>query len=212
MSARGKYIVIEGNDGSGKSTQVEELANWLQQNDISTFVVHEPGGVAVADAIREIIKNGTLKRDALTNLLLFSAARHEIWREAKKKLANGTWVVSARNYYSTIAYQGYGEGLDTSTILDATRLATDESYMNPDLAFILSLDSEGLKSRIDKRGKLPTPDTFEQRSSEFQNNVNQAYTAIADQYNIQIIDAAQSIESVQAQIRQALTELMKIVS
>ena len=103
---RGKYIVIEGHDGTGKSTQAERIRDRLQKEGIDSVEFHEPAGVPIADAIRTVIKDGSLERDGETNLLLFTAARHEIWKHAEKELALGKWVVSARNYYSSLAYQG----------------------------------------------------------------------------------------------------------
>lgn len=88
----GKYIVIEGSDGTGKSTQIERLAARLQRQGIKTVTFHEPDGVAIASQIRTIIKNGTLTRSALTNLLLFTACRHENWQQVgQAALQQGTW-------------------------------------------------------------------------------------------------------------------------
>lgn len=92
MNKRGKYIVIEGQDATGKSTQVERLRQRLQQDNIDSIEFHEPGGTDMADAIRLVIKNGDLTRTPETNLLLFTAARVEIWQDALQALALGKWV------------------------------------------------------------------------------------------------------------------------
>ena len=201
--SRGKYIVIEGNDGTGKSTQVELLAQWLEaEKGLSTFVMHEPAGLPIADAIRTVIKNGDLERDAQTNLLLFTAARHELWNHAKKELDDGTWVISARNYISTEVYQGIGEGLDIDTIHLLTQQFTDDQYMNPDHTFVLYLDDEERLKRIDGRGQLETKDAFESRDSTFQHSLNNGYSFIAKKYNFPLLDASQSIEAIQNDLRQ----------
>ena len=191
----GKYVVIEGHDGTGKSTQVKLIRKRLLGCNIDSIEFHEPAGSLVADAIRNIIKNGSLERDAMTNLLLFSAARHDIWQKrARTELDNGRWVVASRNYFSTLAYQGYGEGLDVDLIELITRLSTDEKYMDPDISIILDLDDETERSkRIGVRGKLENPDTFESKSDDFQSKVRKAYLDIAKSLSIPVVSANQTI-------------------
>lgn len=196
--ARGKYIVIEGHDGTGKSTQVAAVRSKLQNLGIESVEFHEPDGTPIADEIRNLIKNGTLQRDSMTNLLLFSASRHDIWtKKAQPALAEGKWVVASRNYFSTLAYQGYGEGANLADILTITLIATDEHYMKPDIAVILDLHDEAeRKKRINKRGELTNPDTFESKGDDFQIRVKNAYISIATERNIPIVSASQPIEDV----------------
>ena len=208
MSEQGKYIVIEGNDGTGKSTQVGLVRERLANRGIQSIDFHEPAGTPIADDIRTIIKNGSLERDGETNLLLFTAARHEIWKEAKAQLKLGIWVVAARNYYSTLAYQGYGEGLDTDLITETTRRFTDEQYMNPDLALILTLEHEARAERITSRGALENPDTFESRDNSFQTRLNEGYLEIADKHKLPVIDASDDIPTVTQNIWQLVEPLL----
>lgn len=192
MSERGKYIVIEGQDATGKSTQAERLRKRLSDDGISSIEFHEPGGTPIADAIRLVIKNGDLARDPETNLLLFTAARREIWQHARKALALGVWVVAARNYYSTIAYQGYGEGLSPERITQLTKEWIGSDYTYPNWAGILSLqDTAERQRRIDKRGPLKNPDTFESKDEDFQQRVHSGYLEIAHAYNLPVISAQQ---------------------
>lgn len=203
----GKYIVIEGNDGTGKSTQAEQLAQWLEEEKkIETFVTHEPDGPGISAEIRKVIKNGELERDGETNLLLFTASRHEIWKRAQHKLSQGKWVISARNYISTLVYQGYGEGIDFDRIIATTEEFTDEKYIHPDLTVILGLSHDERERRIAiaDRGKLENKDTFESRGRDFQNSLDQGYEKIAEKYNFPIIDASKSIEDIQAEIRKLI--------
>lgn len=187
---QGKYIVIEGHDGTGKSTQVDLLHTKLAKEGITSIMFDEPEGTPIANEIRTIIKNGTLRRNPKTNLLLFTAARHEIWQQAKTALEQGTWVIAARNYYSTLAYQGYGEGLDLDLITSITEQFTDTTYMNPDLAVILTLDDESERSkRIHSRGNLNRPDTFESRDAVFQQAVKLGYLHIAATHHLKVISA-----------------------
>lgn len=195
MATRGKYIVIEGNDGTGKSTQVDLLATNLKNKSHDVVIVEEPGSedleksTPVANYLRSIIKDGTLKRDAEINLALFSAARRELWQnKIQPALARNAIVLSARNYFSTLAYQGRGEGLDEGHIINITRLFTNERYMNPDLLLILTLEDESERAgRINRRGALEKPDTFEARDNSFQNRVNEGYIDLADEHNLPTI-------------------------
>lgn len=195
---QGKYVVIEGHDGTGKSTQVGIVRTRLKDQGIESIEFHEPEGTPIADEIRTVIKNGDLPRDGMTNLLLFSAARHDIWfRQALPALASGKWVIASRNYFSTLAYQGYGEGLDLNTVVETTRIATDEQYMNPDISVILSMeDEEERKKRIQARGDLAAPDTFESRGDEFQLLVKDGYVQLAQSRDIPVISASQDIGKV----------------
>lgn len=199
--SRGKYIVIEGNDGTGKSTQVQLLIDYLNEQGIETVEYQEPAGTPTTDAIRKVILNGELKRDSTTNLLLFTAARHEIWNKAESQLSSGSWVVASRNYFSTLAYQGYGEGLDLDLIVNTTTTFTSESYMQPDLAIILTLDHEARTKRIQGRGEITQPDTFESRSTDFQERVSNAYVEIAKQRNIPLVDADRTPHEIADDIR-----------
>ena len=196
--ATGKYIVIEGHDGTGKSTQVGIVRQKLSDLGIESIEFHEPAGSPIADEIRTILKNGVLKRDAMTEALLFSAARHDIWlTQALPALADGKWVIAARNYYSTLAYQGYGQNLDLNLIESITQQSTDDQYMTPDLAVILDLDDEKIRAkRIEARGQLENPDAFESKDNIFQSAVRSGYIKVAKSRKIPIISASQSIDQV----------------
>lgn len=210
----GRYIVIEGNDGTGKSTQVELLAEWLRKQGSEVQVVEEPGSddedksTPVANELRAAIKNGELQRSPEINLLLFSAARRELWQQRiASALERGAVVLSARNYFSTLAYQGRGEGLEEAEIVRVTRLFTDERYMAPDLMIVLVTDDAARQARIAERGELENPDTFESRGSDFQDAVNQAYAELAEQHGLPTIDASRSIEEIQGDIRTLVERL-----
>jgi dTMP kinase len=198
----GKYVVIEGHDGTGKSTQVGVLRQKLADIGIDSIEFHEPAGSPIADAIRTIIKDGSLKRDAITNLLLFNASRHDIWENrAKPALKSGKWVIAARNYYSTLSYQGYGEGLDLDLITEITKKSTDEQYMVPDIPIILDLDDISERThRIGSRGELEKADTFESKDAAFQSKVQNGYLDIAKSKNVPIISANQTIEQIADEI------------
>lgn len=199
--ARGKYIVIEGSDGTGKSTQVAKLRKKLAEQGIESIEFHEPGGLPITNSIREIILNGAISRQPETNLLLFTAARHELWHNARRKLEQGVWIVASRSYYSSLVYQGYGEGIDREKIINLTREFTDDLYMQPDIAVILTLENENEReARIGKRGHLSTPDTFESKSESFQRTVQEGYVRLAKEYNLPTVSTNQTIEEVAGSI------------
>lgn len=203
QAKRGFYIVGEGNDGTGKSTQVDLLAKHLEKEfGVETYVMHEPDGCPIASEIRTIIKNGSLERDPVTNLLLFTASRHETWfREAVPVLGRGGIVLSARNYLSSEVYQGIAEGLGAEYVHGVTRAFMDERYMTPDLTVIFELEDAVRNKRISARGELANPDTFESRGDDFQTNVNNGYTSLARERGYITIDASRSIETIQRHFR-----------
>ncbi len=190
MSERGKYIVIEGHDGTGKSAQRDFLAKKLNSEfEKNVVTVSEPGSTAIGTEIRKVIKDGKLKRDGLTNLLLFTADRRELWTQIiSPALESGQWVVSDRNWYSTIAYQGGGEGIDAAQIEKTTREYVGADYLTPDLALVLSLNNETVrKERAHASGDTEI-DTFEQRDAEFQARVSQAYLELANKVGAKVIE------------------------
>lgn len=200
---RGKYIVIEGADGTGKSTQVDLLVHYLNEKGIKAITTQEPGGVPTAERLRSIIKDGTLARDPWSNVMLFTTSRRISWLQTiEPTLAEGTWVVASRNYISTIAYQGYGEGLDVQRIVDFTRENVGEDYMNPDQVIILTLSDESArKTRIDGRENEHELDTFEAKPDDFQAAMQAGYVAFAHEHGITTVDAERSIDQIQQELR-----------
>lgn len=184
----GKYIVIEGQDGTGKSGQQKLLIDHLAKKGIKAVAVPEPGGTEIGADLRKIIKNGALDRDGITNLLLFTADRRELWNQKIAPiLARGTWIVADRSWYSTLAYQGYGEGVDTKLIEETTKSFVNSSYAKPDHAFILALNDEKERLKRVKASEELVIDTFEQKDGDFQDRVTNAYLSVADQTNATVI-------------------------
>ena len=203
MSRPGQYIVIEGNDGTGKSTQVAKLADYFQARGHVVCVVEEPGSddpeksTPIANELRNVIKNGDLARSAAVNVALFSAARRELWREKiQPALQRGEIVLSARNYISTLVYQGQADGYDEAEILRLTKLFTDEKYLHPDVMIVLSLSHDKRAKRIAMRGELKNPDTFESRGQDFQEKITKGYLKIAKDYDIPVVLADGNVEEV----------------
>ena len=193
---QGNYIVIEGIDGTGKSTQVELLARHYQSQGYVVTVVEEPSSddpaqtTPIAHYLRTVIKNGNLRRDPEINLALLSTARRELWQQIiQPALERGETVLASRNYFSTLAYQGYGEGLSQEHIRHITGLFTSQRYLTPNHLIILTLDDEQERMhRIKQRGTPTTaPDTFETQEKDFQQRVHDGYRILARNHHIPTI-------------------------
>lgn len=199
------YIVIEGQDGTGKSTQARLLQEYFSKQGKETIVMDEPDGdLPQAHDIHDLIliqgKNYGL--EPMTNVLLFTAARVELWKKiAEPVLRRNGLVISARNYWSTLAYQGYGEGISRSKIIHITKDTLPDKYYHPDKSCILTVSDSIRLKRQSHRGK--STETFEAKPNEFQQKVNNAYPKIAKDFDIPIIDASGTIEEVFAKIKQA---------
>lgn len=196
------YIVIEGQDGTGKSTQAQLLAEHLEKQEKTVVVLDEPDGdLPQAHIIHDLILTGGYGLEPATNVLLFTAARSELWHKiAEPALDKGGYVISARNWWSTLAYQGHGEGISLAKIRDLTAAFLPKRYLTPDLSAILTVSDAIREQRQSGRGKAK--ETFEQKPDSFQQKVNAAYPKIAKEFNIPIIDAAPSITQVQSNLRE----------
>lgn len=192
------YIVIEGQDGTGKSTQVRLLKEHFEKQGKQVVVMDEPDGdLPQAHDLHDLIliKGKDYNMEPMTNVLLFTAARSELWRKlAEPVLKDGGVVISARNWWSTLAYQGYGEGVSKSKIIRITHEALPEKYVRPDKGFILTVSDKIREERQGARGKAK--ETFESKPNEFQQKVNHAYPKIAQDFGAKVIDASGTIEEV----------------
>ena len=140
----GRFITIEGPEGSGKTTQAERLVSDLRSQGLDVILTREPGGTWLGDRLREILlarREASEATDAITDALLFEAARrHLVQHVIKPALELGTWVVCARFADSTLAYQGYGAGIPLATLRELEWAATDG--LQPDLTILLDLPPE----------------------------------------------------------------------
>jgi dTMP kinase len=190
------YIVIEGQDGTGKSTQAELLKKHFEEQGKEVVMLEEPDGdLPQAHDLHDMILTRGYNLEPITNVLLFTAARVELWKKiAEPVLKKGGVVISARNYWSTLAYQGYGEGVSRSKIIRITKELLPEKYVHPDHGFILTVPDKVRLERQKSRGKAT--ETFEKKPSEFQQKVNAAYPKIAKEFNLTIIDASDTIDKI----------------
>ena len=200
------YIVIEGQDGTGKSTQANLLKEYYEKQGKEVVVMEEPDGdLPQAHDLHDMILTRGYDLEPMTNVLLFTAARVELWKKiAEPVLKRGGIVISARNYWSTLAYQGYGEGISRSKIIRLTKEILPEKYFKPDFGFILTVSDKVRLERQKGRGKAT--ETFEAKPDDFQQKVNAAYPHIAKDFGLTIIDASGTIENIFETIKKVLRE------
>src|SRR6185369_10504653 len=148
---RGLFITLEGMDGCGKSTQLEMLARALSKRGLDLIITREPGGTAVGEGVRSLlVSDASVGISAATELFLIVGARAEHVREViKPGVEAGKIVLSDRYTDSTVAFQGYGRGLDLAMIDKMNRFAT--GGFAPDLTILFDLDPEVARSRLDAR-------------------------------------------------------------
>jgi thymidylate kinase len=195
------FITLEGPDGSGKSMQIPALAEFIRHQGFEVLTTREPGGTNIGDQIRQVImKLGNTSMQPRTEILLFCAARAQIVEEVlRPSLARGVVVISDRYADSTLAYQGYGHGLDLGDLHNILNFAT--GGLVPDLTFLLDLDAEeGLKRRQGSGGEWNRLDAY---AISFHKRVRAGYLELAAQepQRWQIINAGRSPEEVQADLQ-----------
>jgi dTMP kinase len=193
---RGVLITFEGVEGSGKSTQCTRLARYLSSRWLEVAQTSEPDGTALGLRIRTLFEEGPTPTP-LTQAFLFMAARQEhVTRIIAPALARGAVVLSDRYADATVAYQGYGQGLDVQTIRELNVLAT--GGLVPDLTLVLDLDPAIGMQRI--RGR--TLDAFEKMDLAFHRRVREGYLEIArgDKRRVAVLDAAQEADALHAEV------------
>jgi dTMP kinase len=200
----GRLITLEGIDGAGKTTQARRIAQYLEEKAVRVNSWREPGATLLGEALRELIKSGQA-RDAVAELLLFTAARSELVHElVKPALARGEWVLLDRFSDSSLAYQGALRSIPQAELEAVCRLAA--GGLVPDLTLWLDLEPERARGRMGG-SRL---DAIEARESGYHERVRAVYEALwrAEPRRIRRIEAAQPRDAVWAQIRDALDNLL----
>ena len=173
----GRFISLEGGEGTGKSTQIRRLKAALEEKGVQVLATREPGGSPGAEQIRKLMVEGEPGRwDAITETLLAYAARADHVRVTiGPALLQGTWVISDRFSDSTFAYQGAGQGLDRETIRRIDSAVLDD--FAPDLTLILDLDTKlGLQRALSRGG---AENRFEKFGADFHDRLRQSFLDIA---------------------------------
>jgi dTMP kinase len=203
------FITLEGPDGSGKSMQVSDLADFVRGMGYEVLTTREPGGTAIGDQIREVIMRLDNKSmNPRTEILLFCAARAQIVNQViRPQLEKGVVVISDRYADSTLAYQGYGHGVDLAVLRQLLDFAT--GGLKPDLTLLFDVDCEtGLSRRQSGGGEWNRLDDYE---LTFHRRVRAGYLelAAAEPQRWVRIDAAQTPQQVQSDLREVISRRLK---
>lgn len=199
--AAARFIVLDGIDGSGKSSQIGPLAAWLRGRGRGVVTCRDPGATPAGDAIRAILLDRhDLHLDPTAEMLLYMAARAQLVREViEPAIARGEWVVSDRYLLANVVYQGHAGGLDPDAIRRVGAVATGDRL--PDLVLVLDVDLETATRRLDR-----PLDKLENRGDDYRRRLRAGYLAEADRDadRIVVVDAVADRETVADRIRAAV--------
>lgn len=193
---QGLFITFEGPDGCGKTTQMKLLAEYFTKNGKEVVLTREPGGKGLGEKVREILLNyGGEVSDRCESFLFLADRAQNIDIIVNPAVKQGKIVLCDRHIDSTVAYQGYGRGLDIERINMLNNLATNGK--KPDLTFVFDVDVETSMKRVGKE-----KDRMESAGVEFHNRVRQGYLELAKQepQRIKVIDATKSIEEIHDEV------------
>ncbi len=208
MTERGRFLVLEGIDGCGKTTQIQHLRQWLPSSGLmpagaELVVTREPGGTELGSALRELLLHppGAAAPCSTAELLLYAADRAQHVQETiRPALEAGHWVLSDRFSGSTAAYQGYGRGLSLPLIDQLSQIAC--RGLQPDLTLLLDVP---LAESLRRRGHRPA-DRIEASGEAFLARVCAGFVALAAQPGWQRLDGTQPAEQVSAALQAAITQ------
>jgi dTMP kinase len=192
----GKFIVLDGPDGCGKSTQAQLLVRWLQEQGLGTASFRDPGTTVIGEKIREILLSPEHRvMTTATEVLLYMAARAQLWtEEIAPALRQGTCVVLDRWLSSTCAYQGFAGGFGMEKVVTIARDALDRVW--PDLSIILDVDLKTAASRLNR-----PLDRMEQKGDSYHANVREGFLRLAGgREDFTVIDASGDVGAVHQQV------------
>ena len=200
------FITLEGPEGSGKTSQLPPLVEYMREQGYEVFPTREPGGTSIGEQIREVIHDlKNVEMHPRTETLLYQAARAQIVEQVfKPRLAAGEIVISDRYYDSTIAYQGYGHQQDLDQVRALVRYAT--GGLVPDLTILLDVDVEaGLRRKTQNGSEWNRLDAY---TLEFHQRVRRGYLemARAEPQRWVMIDAGREWRMVQQELRRVVVE------
>jgi dTMP kinase len=204
---RGRLITIEGLDGAGKTTLAVGLEAELTARGVDVRLLREPGGVALAERVRELVKDPTLRVGARAEALLYAAARAQLVEEALEPLLeSGTWVLLDRFVDSSLAYQGGGRELGVAAVRAINEFGT--GGLEPDRTLLLVIDPGLGRSR--SRERAEPVDRLEAEDDDFFERINATYLelAAAEPARIRKLDATGSPDEVRQAALDALSDLL----
>lgn len=207
-TAQGRFITVEGGEGAGKSSNLAYIQSLLEAAGKQVLFTREPGGTPLGEAIRELLlgHKHTGMADDTELLLMFAARAEHLQRKILPALTRGTWVLCDRFTDASFAYQGAGRGLSMEKIDELQQFV--QGSLRPDLTLLLDLPVD---MGLQRAGRRSEPDRFEKESHDFFENVRTGYLQIAarEPGRVQVIDAAQSLELVQAQIKSVIEHYLE---
>jgi dTMP kinase len=209
----GLLITFEGVEGSGKTTQIGRLKNYLIKKGIRCIVTREPGGSPIGEGIRKILLDPDHREmSPLSELLLYEASRAQHVRDViKPELRKKTVILCDRFCDASIAYQGYGRKIDLTWVERLNRLATQG--IRPDLTFLLDCPSDIGLTRALERNRLRKQEKegrFEREKIQFHNRVRKGYLSIAkrEPRRLKVIDTRQGVDKVFERVRKAVDAIL----
>lgn len=204
MDKRGLFITFEGVDGCGKTTQMRLLSEYLESKGYEVVLTREPGAKGLGEKIREILLhyNGEVSSKAESFLFLADRAQN-IEKIVNPSVAAGKMVLCDRHTDSTVAYQGYGRGVDIDELKMLNNLAVGNR--KPDITFVFDIDVETSMTRVGKE-----KDRMESAGIEFFNNVRNGYLEIAKREpdRVVVVDSTRQIEAIQTDVRNIVDKLI----
>ena len=211
------FITLEGIEGSGKTTQMQQLSTLFENRGHACVLTREPGGTTLGEKIRAILLDpASAELVPTAELLLYMADRAQhISSLIKPSLAEGKVVLCDRYFDATVVYQGFARGLDTGAICDLHRLIFDD--LKPDITFLLDLAPQvGLARawrQLDNGTRSGTESRFEEETLSFHEKVRAGYLELARHQpeRIKVVDASHDEKQVQADIREALAKLLPLI-
>ena len=209
MTARGRFISIEGGEGVGKSTQIAALAAFIEQKGFKVVLTREPGGTEGAETIRQLVLGGSAERWLpRAEALLFAAARSDhVERLIEPALASGKWVISDRFIDSSRAYQGAGSGLSDADIMALHHIGSQGIL--PDRTLVLRLDSKEAANRAAARDQNQ-PDRIQGRVETFHADVDIAFVSFAEsEQRVRLVDASGAPHEVTMRLLAEISDLLE---
>ena len=207
----GAFITFEGIDGSGKSTQLRLLANFLKTNGCDVLLTREPGGTPVGLRLRAALLDVQEEVDPLTELLVFAADRAQhVRRVLRPALASGQVVFSDRYADATVAYQGAGRGFEPELIAEIVELATEGLKPDLTLLFDLSVDDSTARTQRRSNGKQKS-DRLDGESAEFHNRVREAYLRLAraEPERVKVVETNQPPELTHERVKEIVIPFLQ---
>jgi dTMP kinase len=200
--SRGRFVVLEGGDGSGKSTQASRLASWLREQGVTVVETFEPGAGAVGAVLRDVLLHGPAPVTPIAEALLMAADRAQhVATEIEPALARSEWVVCDRYVPSSLVYQGVVRGLGVEVVERLSEVAT--SGLDPDVVLLLDVSDAVAETR-----RADESDRMEREGTAFHASVRAAYRDLAPGRGWVVVDADGDVDEVAELVRGVVAPLL----